>query len=37
LGANRFDEFGKKALFGRCYMFMDADAPNIVAIERKRI
>ena len=36
LGANRFDDFGKKALFGRCYMFMDADAPNIVGIERKR-
>jgi len=35
LGANRFDEFGKKALFGRCFMFMDAQAPAVVRIERK--
>ena len=24
LGQNKFDDFGKKALFGRCFMFMDA-------------
>jgi hypothetical protein len=34
LGQNKFDAFGKKALFGRCYMFMDAQAPNVVRIER---
>jgi hypothetical protein len=33
-GPNIFDDFGKKALFGRCYMFMDADAPNVVQMER---
>ncbi len=34
LGANKFDDFGKKALFGRCYMFMDGTAPEVVRIER---
>lgn len=34
LGQNTFDDFGKKALFGRCYMFMDAQAPKVVRIER---
>jgi hypothetical protein len=34
LGQNKFDDFGKKALFGRCFMFMDAQAPKIVRIER---
>lgn len=34
-GPNRFDDFGKKALFGRCYMFMDAQAPAVVAIVRR--
>ncbi|WP_099407795.1 hypothetical protein [Chitinimonas sp. BJB300] len=34
-GHNRFDEHGKKALFGRCYMFMDAQDPKIVRIERR--
>lgn len=34
LGQNTFDEFGKKALFGRCYMFMDAQSPTIVKIIR---
>lgn len=34
LGQNTFDAFGKKALFGRCYMFMDAQAPKVVHIER---
>jgi hypothetical protein len=33
-GPNKFDDFGKKALLGRCYMFMDAQAPNVVRIER---
>lgn len=37
LGSNVFDEFGKKALFGRCFMFMDAQDPKIVCIERKVI
>lgn len=34
LGQNAFDDFGKKALFGRCYMFMDAQSPVVVRIER---
>lgn len=34
LGHNIFDDFGKKALFGRCYMFMDAQSPSVVRIER---
>lgn len=33
-GPNRFDDFGKKALFGRCYMFMDAQAPEVLEIVR---
>jgi hypothetical protein len=33
-GQNQFDDFGKKALFGRCYMFMDAQDPKIVRIVR---
>ena len=37
LGHNVFDSFGKKALFGRCFMFMDAQAPKVVKIERKAI
>jgi hypothetical protein len=35
LGQNVFDDFGKKALFGRCFMFMDALDPEVVRIERK--
>lgn len=35
LGQNVFDDFGKKALLGRCYMFMDAQKPNIVRIVRR--
>jgi hypothetical protein len=35
LGPNKFDDFGKKALFGRCFMFMDAQEPEVVRIERK--
>jgi len=34
LGHNTFDDFGKKALFGRCYMFMDAQSPKVIRIER---
>lgn len=35
LGQNVFDDFGKKALFGRCFMFMDAQLPNVVRIVRR--
>ena len=34
LGQNKFDDFGIKALFGRCYMFMDAQEPEIVRVAR---
>ncbi len=34
LGHNKFDEYGMKALFGRCFMFMDAQAPQVVRVER---
>jgi hypothetical protein len=36
-GPNKFDDFGKKALFGRCYMFMDAQAPKVLRIERATV
>jgi hypothetical protein len=36
LGQNVFDDFGKKALLGRCYMFMDAQAPKVHRIERRK-
>jgi len=36
LGANKFDDIGKQALLGRAYMFMDAQNPEIVKIERLR-
>jgi hypothetical protein len=35
LGSNVFDDFGKKALFGRCFMFMDAQEPELRQIARK--
>ncbi len=35
LGQNKFDDFGKQALLGRAYMFMDAEAPEIVDIWRR--
>jgi len=35
-GQNVFDDFGKKALFGRCFMFMDAQEPVVVRIVRKK-
>jgi hypothetical protein len=34
-GPNVFDDHGKAALFGRCYMFMDALDPQVVRLERK--
>ena len=34
LGPNVFDDVGKKILFGRCYMFMDAQSPQVVQIVR---
>lgn len=37
LGQNVFDELGKKALFGRCFMFMDAQAPKVIKLARKEI
>lgn len=36
LGPNVFDDFGKKALFGRCFMFMDAQHPTVVQVVRKK-
>jgi len=35
LGSNVFDDFGKKALFGRCFMFMDAQDPRVTRIARR--
>lgn len=37
LGNNVFDDFGKKALFGRCFMFLDAQDPKVIKIVRKPI
>jgi hypothetical protein len=37
LGSNVFDDFGKKALFGRCFMFMDAQDPHVNRIARKAV
>ena len=34
LGANVFDDFGKKALWARCYFFMDAHRPEVIEIVR---
>tara|TARA_Y100000815_G_scaffold68665_1_gene57720 strand:+ start:323 stop:916 length:594 start_codon:yes stop_codon:yes gene_type:complete len=34
LGTNVFDDFGKQALDGRTFMFMDAQNPEVVAIYR---
>jgi hypothetical protein len=34
-GPNKFDDFGMKALFGRCYFFMDAKKPEVFGIIRK--
>lgn len=35
LGQNIFDDFGKQALLGRAYMFMDAQDPQIVSLRRR--
>jgi len=35
LGANVFDDFGKKALWARCYFFMDAQKPKALRVVRK--
>lgn len=37
LGPNKFDDFGVKALFGRCYFFMDAKQPKVIHIVRKTV
>jgi hypothetical protein len=37
LGPNKFDDFGKKALFGRCFMFMDAQNPEVVRVVRSAV
>lgn len=37
LGPKKFDAFGMKALFGRCFMFMDAQAPNVVRVVRRTV
>ncbi len=34
-GPNVFDDFGKKALWGRCYFFMDAQELDAVRVVRK--
>lgn len=34
LGQNQFDDFGIKALFGRCYFFMDAKNPKAARVVR---
>lgn len=34
LGANKFDAFGKQALLGRAYMFMDAQEQSLIEIKR---
>ena len=34
LGQNVFDACGKKALFARCYMFMDAQNPEVTQLVR---
>jgi hypothetical protein len=36
-GANVFDQFGMLALYGRTFMFMDAQDPKIVKIHRKKL
>lgn len=34
-GPNKFDDLGMKALFGRCYFFMDAKKPEVTHVVRK--
>jgi hypothetical protein len=35
LGPNKFDDFSKAALFGRCFFFMDAQDPKAIKVVRK--
>jgi len=35
LGQNKFDDFGKQALLGRAYMFMDVQSPEIIRLVRR--
>lgn len=35
LGPNKFDDFGKQALLGRAYMFLDAQRPVVLQINRR--
>jgi len=35
LGQNKFDEFGMQSLYGRAFMFMDAQEPRVVRLYRK--
>lgn len=35
-GPNVFDDFGKNALYGRCFMFMDALSPAVVKVIRAK-
>ncbi len=35
-GSNKFDDFGMKALYGRTFMFMDAQSPEIVQVFRHK-
>ena len=37
LGSNKFDNFGMKALYGRTFMFMDAQKPEIINIYRNAL
>jgi hypothetical protein len=37
LRPNKFDDFGKKALFGRCFMFMDAQIPEVIRVVRAAV
>jgi hypothetical protein len=34
LGPNKFDDLGKQGLLGRAYMFLDAQAPDMIAVRR---
>jgi hypothetical protein len=35
IGPNKFDDFGMKSLYGRCFIFMDAQNPVVTKIYRK--
>jgi hypothetical protein len=37
LGPNKFDDLGRRALFGRCFMFMDAEEPEVVRVVRAAV